>query len=109
MSKQKPNFPNTFSDKPQLKLSKKILIGTHHKTGTVWLLSIFKKICYSYSLNFYNGLQSNLPEQFDVFFQTHSKFDLDSFDDEFRGIHLIRDPRDVVISGSFYHQKAIEA
>lgn len=102
------NTNSPSSEKFELKLSNKILIGTHHKTGTVWLRSIFKKICLKYSLNFYDGIQDNLPEQFDVFLQDHSKFDVNSLGMEFFGIHLIRDPRDVIISGCFYHQKADE-
>ena len=94
--------------KSECKLPNKILIGTHHKTGTVWFSSIFQYICHYHSLNFYAGKQDGLPLQFDVFFQDHSVFDLDSIGVPFRGIHIIRDPRDVIISGSFHHQKSKE-
>ena len=94
--------------KSECKLSNKILIGTHHKTGSVWLSSIFQNICHYHSLTFYAGKQDSLPAQFDVFFQNHSVFDLDSIGVPFRGIHIIRDPRDVIISGCFYHQKSEE-
>ena len=30
---------------------------------------------------------------------------LDNYSNEFRGIHLIRDPRDIVVSGYFSHLK----
>jgi hypothetical protein len=90
------------------KLFHKILIGTHHKTGSGWLQSIFRNICSQHSLIFYSGHQDSLPAQFDVFFQNHSRFELDSLGAPFRGIHLIRDPRDVIISGCFYHQKSKE-
>ncbi|MFX0202290.1 MAG: sulfotransferase domain-containing protein [Candidatus Hodarchaeota archaeon] len=94
--------------KSECKLSNKILIGTHHKTGSYWLSSVFQNICRHYSLTFYAGTQDSLPEQYDVFFQNHSVFDLDSIGVPFRGIHIIRDPRDVIISGCFYHQKSEE-
>ena len=97
-----------FGLKQECKLSNKILIGTHHKTGTVWLESIFREICRSHNLKFYTGEQDSLPAQFDVFLQDHSVFDLDSIAAPFRGIHIIRDPRDVIISGCFYHQKSDE-
>lgn len=86
----------------------KVLVGTHHKTGTVWLHSIFKAICAEYSLHFFAGEQAEAPPQYDVFFQRHSRFDLDSLDSPFRGVHIIRDPRDIIISGCFYHQKSDE-
>lgn len=88
----------------------KILVGTHHKAGTYWLRSIFQEIC-SYHAMIYTkgGKQDLLPEQFDVYFQNNSVFnDLESFKVPFRGIHIIRDPRDIIISGCFYHQKADE-
>ena len=86
----------------------KILVGTHHKTGTAWLSSIFKSICNYHSLIYYEGKQDNLPEQFDLFFQDHSKFDFSSWKTPFRGVHMIRDPRDVIVSGCFYHKKSRE-
>ena len=58
-----------FGLKQECKLSNKILIGTHHKTGTVWLESIFREICRSHNLKFYTGEQDSLPAQFDVFLQ----------------------------------------
>jgi len=93
--------------KLECELPAKILIGTHHKTGTVWLKSVFLSICRYYSLKFYEGKQDKLPKNFDVFLQDHSKFDLSKLK-PFRGVHIIRDPRDVIISGCFYHQKSKE-
>jgi len=100
---------SSCSFKSGCKLSHKILIGTHHKTGTSWLNSIFRDICRHHSLIYYYGSQDSLPGLFDVFFQDHSIFDFHSLGVGFRGIHLIRDPRDVIISGCFYHQKSGEA
>lgn len=94
--------------KAKLELPNKILIGTHHKTGTVWLLSIFATISNEFGLNFYKGKQTNLSVEYDIFFQDHSKFYFDTLDNSVRGLHIIRDPRDVVISGVFYHQKSKE-
>jgi hypothetical protein len=94
---------------PGYELPYKILIGTHHKTGTVWMQSIFRNICLNHSLVFFAGIQADLPENYDIFLEGHSKFDLDAVKVPFRGLHLIRDPRDVIISGCFYHAKASEA
>jgi hypothetical protein len=102
---------NKFSctERSELKLPFKILVGTHHKTGTVWLDSIFRAICQNYSLEFYSGTQRELPSKFDVFFQDHSEFSLHCLHSQLRGVHIIRDPRDVIISGCFYHQTSKEA
>ena len=89
-------------------LSKKILVGTHHKTGTVWLRRIFRRASVAFNLKFYEGDQEESPEHFDVFLQEHSKFALATIAGDYRGIHIIRDPRDRIVSGCFYHQKSDE-
>ncbi|MGK7931454.1 MAG: sulfotransferase domain-containing protein [Microcystaceae cyanobacterium] len=92
-------------------LPNKILIGTDHKTGTVWLNSIFKEICRRHALTFGTNKSPQPvepPAEIDIFSQQHSMFSLDALAVPFRGIHMIRDPRDVIISGCFYHQKSKE-
>ena len=90
------------------RLPHRILIGTHHKPGTVWLQSIFKAICAQYSLRFFSGTQDRLPADWQVFFDHGSDFDLARVPVPFRGLHMIRDPRDVIVSGCFYHQTSRE-
>ncbi len=85
-----------------------ILVGTHHKTGTLWMQGIFRNICRQFHLTYFQGEQENLPDHFDVFMQNHSKFDFNSLPRNYRGIHIIRDPRDRIVSGAFYHQKSKE-
>jgi hypothetical protein len=89
-------------------LPEKILIGTHHKTGSAWFDSIFKSVCHYHSLVYYKGRRANLPREFDIFMNEHSEFEFDSLPSPYRGIHVIRDPRDVIVSGCFYHQKSGE-
>lgn len=87
----------------------RILVGTHHKSGSHWMMNIFKAVCAEYALIYYSGEQKDLPRQFDVFFQDHSQVELDGLGSPFRGVHLIRDPRDIIISAAFFHQHAKEA
>jgi len=87
----------------------KILVGTHHRTGTMWIGGIFRRIARDLALEFFSGSQEDLPPNFDIFFQNHSIFDLARLPVAYRGVHVIRDPRDVIVSGCFYHQKATEA
>lgn len=92
-------------------LDHRVLIGTHHKTGTVWMSSIFYSIASYYHLKYYGnrGNQSfGAPfGNFDIFFQDKSKFDFDRLY-HYKGLHIIRDPRDVVVSACFYHLKSSE-
>lgn len=71
--------------------------------------NLFMAICDAYSLTYVSGQQCHLPRRFDVFFQDHSEFDFTSLAKAYRGLHLIRDPRDVIVSGAFYHQHSTEA
>jgi len=89
-------------------LPNKILVGTHHKTGTVWMRKVFKCICGRLNLTFFSGEQNNLPLDFDVFLQNHSRFHPENISEPVRGVHVIRDPRDRIVSGMYYHQKSEE-
>lgn len=91
--------------------SSRVLVGTHHKTGTFWLEAIFRDVAARHGLRFFFGEQADLPERWDVFFQNHSRFDPAALPPDprpVRGVHLIRDPRDVIVSGCFYHQVSDE-
>jgi hypothetical protein len=85
-----------------------VLVGTHHKTGTVWMRSLFSAVAAACNQGFYAGSQSAYPAGSEVFFQDHCAFDLPTFPYHYRGLHLIRDPRDVVISAARYHPTANE-
>jgi len=56
-------------------LGNKVLLGTHHKTGTVWMLKIFTSIGSYYALKFrHNGANQSLgypARNFDIFLQNH--------------------------------------
>lgn len=94
--------------KRSIELNNSILVGTHHRSGTMWLSSIFNGICEEFGLKFYSGEQEKMPKDFDVFFQHHSRFDPGQLQVEYRGLHMMRDPRDRIVSGCFYHQKSEE-
>jgi hypothetical protein len=85
--------------------TERVLVGTHHKCGTVWMKDIFSAVCDHLSLVFYMGEQQHLPRRYDLFFQDHSRFRVSSLVGAHRGLHLIRDPRDLLISGAFYHER----
>ena len=92
-----------------LALPHRILVGTHHKTGTVWMKTIFETIAVRHALRLFTGFQPDLPDRWDVFFDDHSRFQFENLPRSFRGLHLIRDPRDQAVSACFYHQHATES
>jgi hypothetical protein len=91
-----------------IELKNRILVGTHHKTGNVWLLNIFGKICDEFGLTLYKGMAATLPKEFHVFFRGNSHLEPAQIRAPFKGLHMIRDPRDIIVSGCFYHQKSKE-
>lgn len=84
-----------------------ILIGAHHKAGTHWLTGIFRHIAAQHNLQLLEGEQPDTLSGCDIFFQDHSAFKLSKLK-RYRGLHMIRDPRDIIVSGCFYHQRAEE-
>jgi hypothetical protein len=92
----------------------KILIATHHKVGTVLMQDIFTEIARRSGRTFRNcAIEPAAPnlEGIDFAFDWHSKFHGVDFDKitNFRGVHLVRDPRLVVVSAAFYHARSVEA
>lgn len=94
-----------------------LVVATHHKTGTVWMDGVFKTIA------------GDLGARYVAFGSGNAKFDkadkgpfvLLSHDsnlgdcaslldrDDVRILHLIRDPRDVLISAMHYHKASRES
>ena len=84
-------------------LSLPVLIGTHHKTGTVWMKNVFSAFAEEFGYRFHNvEVQKDFPRE-DFLFAPHSRFSEDLKQGDYRGLHLIRDPRDMVLSGVRYH------
>jgi hypothetical protein len=93
-----------------------IVVATHHKTGTVWMDGVFKGIaaalgCKYIQLNSRNDRPPDESEGPSILFSHDSNFRrlVPLFDrDDVRIFHLIRDPRDVLISAMHYHKKSTE-
>ncbi|HSI56674.1 MAG TPA: sulfotransferase domain-containing protein [Ideonella sp.] len=86
---------------------------THHKTGTVWMLGIIRALRRKFSFQVVKAEQADVTEETDIFFQNHSQINMEVLRETFpgrkiRAVHIIRDPRDVLISGCFYHVKTTE-
>ncbi len=81
---------------------------SHHKAGTVWFQRVLKKLAQQLGWKFQSCLQSELDADTQIFMQENSRVELAQLPG-FRASHLIRDPRDLVVSGYFYHLWCQEA
>lgn len=94
-----------------------LVVATHHKTGTVWMDGVFKMIAGDLGARYVTLRSEDVrPRDLD-----HGPFVLFSYDSEFgdlsslldredvRILHLIRDPRDVLISAMHYHKASRES
>ena len=88
-----------FCGQPQL-----IVHGAYHKMGTVWLMRVLERVAEHFGLTLQksNSRSDQLDLQTDILFLNHSHLPLDTLG-QFVGSHMIRDPRDVIVSGYFYH------
>lgn len=95
-------FPVSAEERPL------IVHCCHHKVGTFWFRNVLSAIADHYGLRVFSGEQSALRPPVDIFFQDHSRIDREALGDA-RGSHMIRDPRDVVVSAYFYHLRTDES
>jgi hypothetical protein len=88
------------------KLKKPLFVFTHHKTSTVLMGNVLRRISDALNLRFcmVYGHCENINNQADVILFEHSLVSPKVLDREFVGVHVIRDPRDVVVSGYKYHK-----
>lgn len=75
---------------------------SHHKAGTVWFQRVLKNLAERQGWKFQSCLQQDLASGTQIFTQENSLVELELLP-RYRASHIIRDPRDMVISGYFYH------
>ncbi len=89
-----------------------LCVGTHHKTGTIWMRKVFRDIHQDQSIPFMQCYRAKRladaakvgPQ---IIVNWSSKFPNELMGlDYARFLHVIRDPRDVLLSGTRYHQIA---
>src|SRR5262245_42634357 len=79
----------------------------HHRVGSAWFTRVLRTVAEEYGLHFQNCTQADLRPDTDVFLQDHSLVDLTRLP-RHRGSHMIRDPRDVIVSRYFFHLWTVE-
>jgi hypothetical protein len=85
----------------------------HHKSGTRWIVKIIKSICSEAQIKYANfhspkifnsDLKTTiLQKKLDFFSYTNADINYVRNLDNFQGFHVIRDPRDIVVSAYFSH------
>lgn len=89
-----------------------VVHATHHKAGGVWFAKILHGLADRYGLEFQLCEQpGSVKATSDIVFYWHSRdFDRARLEGRtFRGSHVIRDPRDLVVSAYHYHVWSHEA
>lgn len=80
----------------------------HHKAGTVWLIRVLQAVADHHGLRFQNLRGAPPAAATDIALQHDSQIDVAALP-RFRGSHMIRDPRDIVVSAYFFHLWTTEA
>ncbi|MBA86287.1 hypothetical protein ACSSNL_07440 [Thalassobius sp. S69A] len=88
-----------------------LCVGTHHKTGTIWMQQVFKALAAALDLpkfSMWKRALKRIPDQgFVLGTNWDSAFPADLMArDDVLFLHIIRDPRDVLLSGARYHETA---
>jgi len=88
----------------------KIHLYTHHKIGTALMSKVFRDVSRYYGLQFHDaaGYTKSVPKKYDIVHYWHSQCSEEILSSKHLGIHLTRDPRDVIVSGYLYHQRTKE-
>lgn len=85
-----------------------VLVGTHHKCLTVFLGQMFKSFSMLTGKSISVGRGASIDYSRHILFDHHSEFDFERLKLSFAGIHVRRDPRDVLVSSAFYHRTSKE-
>ncbi|MEO3470297.1 sulfotransferase domain-containing protein [Roseomonas sp. CAU 1739] len=83
----------------------RMLVGTFHKTGTILMLTVLRRIAAHLGYQLWVPNRNPPPETWDIMFHAHSTFSSELLEKPHRGAVVIRDPRDIIISGAFYHAR----
>lgn len=88
-----------------------LCVGTHHKTGTIWMQQVFKALSAALDvpkLSMWKRAVKRLPAEGRVLGTNwDSAFPVELMArEDVLFLHIIRDPRDVLLSGARYHETA---
>jgi hypothetical protein len=96
------------------RVSPQLIVFSYHKSGTSLLLHVMTKVCERLKLSLANqfGLVDRLDLEPDVVLLPHSllprRLERGPLDRPYRAIRMVRDPRDIWVSGYLYHRHCHE-
>jgi hypothetical protein len=88
---------------PDASAALQIVHCSHHKVGTVWFTQALRAVAREYGLVFARGGERGAADADVVLYRHSREFSPDRSRRAYSGSHMIRDPRDVVVSGYHYH------
>lgn len=91
----------------QLTCRRRRFVATHHKAMTTYFTAVLRLLAFSSRSTFETLTFSSPKPETDIFISAHGKVDLSSIR-PYRGIHVMRDPRDMIVSGYHYHKWTYE-
>ncbi|WP_170359756.1 sulfotransferase domain-containing protein [Ruegeria arenilitoris] len=80
----------------------KIFVGTHHKAMTTYFKAVLKLLAFGLNARFEDISKEAPQSKTRVFLSTHSRTPWSEIG-PYRGIHIMRDPRDMIVSSYHYH------
>jgi hypothetical protein len=92
----------------QTNQSVKTVVGTHHKVLTAYMARVSRAFAVIGGRSYSRGAHPDIQYDKQVLHDEHSTFDFTQLTGPFRGIHVRRDPRDVLVSCAHYHLKSSE-
>ncbi len=91
-------------------LRRQILVFTYHKTGTVLAEQLMRAVGERFGLSvaLHYGLVEEIDSTPDIVLLAHSLVGADFASRRFRAVRIVRDPRDIWVSGYLYHRRCPE-
>ena len=81
-----------------------IFVATHHKAMTTYFHAVQRALAFALNIPFERLTRADLPAPGTrMFLSLQGKQDLAALG-PYRGVHVMRDPRDMIVSGYHYHQ-----
>jgi hypothetical protein len=81
-----------------------LFVATHHKAMTTYFHAVLRGLAFALNLPFERLRDSDLPSgKAKLFLSMQGKQDLSALG-PYRGVHVMRDPRDMIVSGYHYHK-----
>ena len=87
---------------------RRLFVGTHHKAMTTYFSAVLRLLSLGAGKRFAEVNFEDPPTRAEILLSNHSAFQVDALR-PCRGVHIMRDPRDMIVSGYHYHKWTHEA